>query len=78
MVRQLRDGQALAAHGSMADGGIRVPFDLYHLTVFDMGDNTATPMATPASGPLFFYFSHFSTPLNVSFIFGSSWFTHRP
>src|SRR5512136_724117 len=45
MISHLGNGQSLAAQGSVADGGIRVPLHFDYPAVFDVGDNTAASVA---------------------------------
>jgi hypothetical protein len=58
MVGQLRDGQAFAAQGPVTDGGLSIPFYFNHLTVLDVGNDAAPPMATTADSPNLSYLSH--------------------
>jgi hypothetical protein len=37
----------------------RISFYLYHLAIFDMGDDIAAPMATAAGGPNLLYLTHY-------------------
>ncbi len=58
MVGQLSDGQAFTAQGAVADGGFGIPFHFNDPAVFDMSDDPAASMATPAGCPNLFYLFH--------------------
>jgi hypothetical protein len=59
MVCQLKNRQPLGAHTAVAYRRPRIPLNLYHLAIFDMGDDTAPSMATTASCPDPLYLIHY-------------------
>jgi hypothetical protein len=67
VVSDLSDGQAFAAQGAIADGGVRISFDFDDLAVFDLSDYPTTAMAASTYGSDLFDFLHI--PLLVLFFF---------